>query len=635
MDSPSNTHTLLLDTPINKAPLHAFCDYHKQVVPLKIRYGCETCRHLQFKKGTCDHCKQFIDAEILTCPRCETIDAKLDCAECSRRGRFGCNECEINCESVFFGPHTWRDIFRMPVGMCARRELIEQVLMLTGKETLSECSEEDFVRSFWFETFEDFCAWRECMPMVHDRFTVAFVCCYCRTLVDSFVFDREERDGEKREALLKFLKRSLVDFPVVSSGETDEERDHRLERQSFAYHGDYSVMSFEEKLERLSIEIENEMVEQEWKILVIQSEELNTLSKVLPHSYSEMTHSHFNIILFNEDGEIVAFNETAIRSTLMEFIVGFCGSDLKCMRESVNGNFYFELPIVDTEMDELLTLFSTLGVVLARSILEKCPLPFNFCSVGWKFLAKEPVSCKDFASVDPDFYRSMLMMLDQDIEDVELTFAYEYVDCLQQHSFIPLREDPNLPEGISDKERNQRNIDYSQSIKLDDENKFDYCRRLIEWRLHKAVEPLIDILCSTFYDALPGKVKEIVSSLTASQLEELICGQREIDVQEWREATTQYDPEQVEEWLWEYLEDNPDKRFEVLYFTTSLLRVPYGGIQDLDFIISIEFDTSNRVPQARACTHELILSEFYDSKEVFYKKMELALYYKKNFGFDY
>jgi E3 ubiquitin-protein ligase HUWE1 len=96
------------------------------------------------------------------------------------------------------------------------------------------------------------------------------------------------------------------------------------------------------------------------------------------------------------------------------------------------------------------------------------------------------------------------------------------------------------------------------------------------------------------------------------ELELLISGTPDIDVDEWRAATeyngyTSSDPNIV--WWWRALKSfNRDERAKLLSFATGTSRVPLGGFVELQgvqgvqrFSIHKAYGASDRLPQAHTC----------------------------------
>jgi hypothetical protein len=102
------------------------------------------------------------------------------------------------------------------------------------------------------------------------------------------------------------------------------------------------------------------------------------------------------------------------------------------------------------------------------------------------------------------------------------------------------------------------------------------------------------------------------SQFNEQELELLISGTPDIDVDEWRAATeysgyTSSDPVIV--WWWRALKSfNREERAKVLSFATGTSRVPLGGFVDLQgvqgvqrFSIHRAYGDPDRLPQAHTC----------------------------------
>ena len=148
-----------------------------------------------------------------------------------------------------------------------------------------------------------------------------------------------------------------------------------------------------------------------------------------------------------------------------------------------------------------------------------------------------------------------------------------------------------------------------------------------QYRLYSSIKDQIESLSTGFYEIIPKDLITIVSlSLSSNakhtlltfiqfneqELELLISGTPDIDVDEWRAATeyngyTSSDPNIV--WWWRALKSfNRDERAKVLSFATGTSRVPLSGFVDLPgvqgvqrFSIHRAYGESDRLPQAHTC----------------------------------
>jgi E3 ubiquitin-protein ligase HUWE1 len=160
-----------------------------------------------------------------------------------------------------------------------------------------------------------------------------------------------------------------------------------------------------------------------------------------------------------------------------------------------------------------------------------------------------------------------------------------------------------------------------------------------QYRLYSSIRDQIENLLAGFYEIIPKDLVTIVSDFTIpnftlsthrllqfneQELELLISGTPDIDVDEWRSATeyngyTSSDPVIV--WWWRALKSfNRDERAKVLSFATGTSRVPLSGFVDLQgvqgvqrFSIHRAYGESDRLPQAHTCTLSCCHSFFFFS----------------------
>ena len=103
-----------------------------------------------------------------------------------------------------------------------------------------------------------------------------------------------------------------------------------------------------------------------------------------------------------------------------------------------------------------------------------------------------------------------------------------------------------------------------------------------------------------------------ITQFNEQELELLISGTPDIDVDEWRSATeyngySSSDPVIV--WFWRALKSfNREERAKVLSFATGTSRVPLGGFVELQgvqgtqrFSIHKAYGDTDRLPQAHTC----------------------------------
>jgi E3 ubiquitin-protein ligase HUWE1 len=162
------------------------------------------------------------------------------------------------------------------------------------------------------------------------------------------------------------------------------------------------------------------------------------------------------------------------------------------------------------------------------------------------------------------------------------------------------------------------------------ENRREFVQLSAQYRLYSSIKDQIESLLAGFYEIIPKDLVTIVSLIfvlslsfyctlaehtpqfNEQELELLISGTPDIDVDEWRSATeyngyNSSDPVIV--WWWRALKSfNRDERAKVLSFATGTSRVPLSGFVDLQgvqgvqrFSIHRAYGDSDRLPQAHTC----------------------------------
>lgn len=268
---------------------------------------------------------------------------------------------------------------------------------------------------------------------------------------------------------------------------------------------------------------------------------------------------------------------------------------------------------------EHLDYFKFIGRVIGMAIFHQRFLDAFFVTSFYKMLLKMEVGLDDLESVDADYYRSLVWMMNNDITDViESTFSVEderfgkveTVDIVPKGSDIPVTED----------------------------NKVDYVKLVAEWRIKRRVQEQFDALLSGLHQVISEEQLEIFS---AHELELLIGGISEIDLVDMKSNTLYKNyaaDDEVITWFWQCLEsfDN-EKRAKLLQFATGTSRVPVNGFRDLmgsdgprKFCIE-KAGNPDQLPKAHTCFNRIDLPP-YRSYEQLVQKITYAI--EETIGFD-
>lgn len=261
---------------------------------------------------------------------------------------------------------------------------------------------------------------------------------------------------------------------------------------------------------------------------------------------------------------------------------------------------------------EHLAFFKFVGRVIGKAIYDGRLLDAYFARSLYRQLLGKPVDYRDVEWVDPEYYNSLCWILENDPTPLDLTFSVE-ADEFGVHRIVPLK-----PGG--------------ESVQVTQENRREYVQLSAQYRLYSSIKEQIESLSEGFYEIIP---KDLITIFNEQELELLISGTPDIDVDEWRAATeyngyTSSDPNIV--WWWRALKSfTRDERAKVLGFATGTSRVPLNGFVDLQgvqgvqrFSIHRAYGEPDRLPQAHTCFNQIDLPQ-YTSYEMLRQQLLLAI----------
>lgn len=261
---------------------------------------------------------------------------------------------------------------------------------------------------------------------------------------------------------------------------------------------------------------------------------------------------------------------------------------------------------------EHLIFFKFVGRVIGKAIYDGRLLDAYFARSLYRQILGKPVDYRDVEWVDPEYYNSLCWILENDPSPLDLTFSVE-ADEFGTTKVIPLKEG-------------------GTSIPVTQENKKEFVQLSAQYRLYLSTKDQIEALLAGFYEIIP---KDLIAIFNEQELELLISGTPDIDVDEWRAATEYHgysssDPVIV--WWWRALKSfNRDERAKVLSFATGTARVPLGGFTELQgvqgtqrFSIHKAYGDPDRLPQAHTCFNQIDLPQ-YTSYEMLRQQLLLAI----------
>ncbi|KAI9228076.1 MAG: hypothetical protein DHS80DRAFT_27367 [Piptocephalis tieghemiana] len=248
-----------------------------------------------------------------------------------------------------------------------------------------------------------------------------------------------------------------------------------------------------------------------------------------------------------------------------------------------------------------LQFFTFVGRVIGKALRDGRLIDAHFTRSFYKHMLGKSISYHDVEAVDPDYYKSLVWLLENDITGVvdDMNFSAE-VDHFGETNVVDL-----IPGG--------------RDILVTEENKEQYVRLIVEHKLTRAIRDQIDAFLLGFHEMVPRRLVEIFDE---RELELLISGLPEVDIDDWR-AHTEYQAgytassPQVQ-WFWRAVRSfGPEERAKLLQFSTGTAKVPLQGFAGLEgsngqqkFQIQRNPGRPDRLPTAHTCFNQLDIPEY-------------------------
>lgn len=279
-------------------------------------------------------------------------------------------------------------------------------------------------------------------------------------------------------------------------------------------------------------------------------------------------------------------------------------------RQMFNPDYALFLPVVSDKTTfhpnrtsyvnpEHLSFFKFIGRIIGKAIYDNCFLDCHFSRAVYKQILGQPQSLKDMETLDLEYYKSLIWMLENDITDVITETLSVETDDYGEHKVIDL-----IPNG--------------SNIPVTEENKQLYVKKVVEYRLQTSVEEQMENFLIGFHEIIP---KDLVAIFDEKELELLISGLPDIDVHDWQSHTqyVNYSPSSVQiQWFWRAVKsfDN-EERARLLQFATGTSKVPLNGFKELTgasgtckFSIHRDYGATDRLPSSHTCFNQIDLPAY-------------------------
>ncbi|KAG5645003.1 hypothetical protein DXG03_007280 [Asterophora parasitica] len=290
-----------------------------------------------------------------------------------------------------------------------------------------------------------------------------------------------------------------------------------------------------------------------------------------------------------------------------------------CLFEySAHDNYTLQINPASGVNPEHLNYFKFIGRCLGLGIFHRRFLDAYFIVSFYKMILKKKVTLSDLESVDAELHRGMTWMLENDITDIiDETFT-TVEERFGEMVTIELK-----PGGAD--------------VPVTEENKKEYVEHIVDYRISKRVKEQFEAFMSGFSELIP---QDLITVFDERELELLIGGMSEIDVDDWTKFTDYRGYEmndEVIQWFWKCVRSwPPERKSRLLQFATGTSRIPVNGFKDLQgsdgprrFTIEKSGDPS-QLPKSHTCFNRIDLPPYKDYASLEHK---LTLAVEETVGF--
>ncbi len=281
---------------------------------------------------------------------------------------------------------------------------------------------------------------------------------------------------------------------------------------------------------------------------------------------------------------------------------------------SADNNAVFQPnPNSNIHMDHL-SNFKFVGLFVAKAIHDGHLLNAYFTKSFLKHILAIETSFEDYQAIDYNHYKNLKWMVENNIENV----IFERFSV--PTSRFGVKGLVDLKEGGED-------------IEVNNSNKKQFVDLIAKYKMTDSVKVQLDAFKEGFNILIPNW---LISIFTFSELDLLICGMPEIDVNDLRNNCNYHGGlspiTPLVKWFWEVLlEMDKEELAALLQFVTGTSKVPLGGFKNLQGMNGIQkfqlhpsVRSDERLPTAHTCFNQLDLPR-YSNKQILKEKLLMAV----------
>ena len=258
--------------------------------------------------------------------------------------------------------------------------------------------------------------------------------------------------------------------------------------------------------------------------------------------------------------------------------------------------------------------FQFVGRIVGKAVVDGFLLDAHFTRSLYKHMLGVKPTHHDMQAIDPEYYKSLQMIMEHKLEDIglELTFSTE------DHSFGRSTVIDLIPNG--------------SKVPVTEESKARYVDLVCQHRMTTAIESQIKAFLEGFHEMVN---RDLINIFTAKELELLISGMPDIDIHDLKKNTDYngYRPADKEiGWFWSIMFAlTRSEKAAFLQFVTGSSKVPLAGFSELQgmrgvqkFSINKASGSAGALMSAHTCFNALDLP-VYSSEEEMKDKLLMAI----------
>eukprot|EP00466_Bigelowiella_natans_P017878 jgi/Bigna1/39167/e_gw1.30.46.1 len=267
--------------------------------------------------------------------------------------------------------------------------------------------------------------------------------------------------------------------------------------------------------------------------------------------------------------------------------------------------------------------YSVVGMVLGLAIYNQVILDMRFPRAIYAKLLGERVGLRELSHSFPELASNLSKLLDYD--DASLVEGLGLYFEVTDRRAATLNGGPRsipLVEGGSD-------------IAVTKANRREYVEKYADWILNRSIEAPFRAFQKGFLRVIgrrEGYKAKALSLMTPQELECLICGSPEADLDGLEDSPNIATQTPVVQFFWQCFRTlSQEQKKRLLTFVTGSDRVPISGVSGLKMIIQSGGNNEANLPSAHTCFNTLILPQ-YKTYEKLREKLLLTLEYAEGFG---